>query len=60
MNCLQELHQLTITLGNMYAALPAYSGLSLQDYLSDDHSLDSNRGQQAGSVGMSPDHEPVV
>ena len=46
-DCLRELHQLTITLGNMYAALPAYSGLSLQDYLSDDHCLDSKRGQQA-------------
>ena len=63
-DCLRELHQLTITLGNMYVALPAYSGLSLQDYFSDDHSLGSNRGQQAISTGTRPesakDYEPVV
>ena len=63
-DCLRELHQLTITLGNMYVALPAYSGLSLQDYFSEDHSLGSNRGQQASSTGTRPesakDYKPVV
>lgn len=32
MDCLRELHQLTITLGNLYEILPAFTGQSLVTY----------------------------
>ena len=61
-DCLRELHQLTITLANMYEALPAYSGLSLEENTNVDRYSGSNLSQQASRYAMRPGPvgEPVV
>jgi hypothetical protein len=66
-DCLRELHQLTITLANMYDALPQLTGLSfLHDYngqksFSEFLNTDSHKGPPPiESKSFPDDSEPVV